>query len=81
MYSNILLYKRLNIHVLEWIKEKIMKSETTNLTIRLDKSVGDDFKNICRELGINPSTAIQIYIKAVIREQRIPFHIALHREN
>ncbi|MBR3324905.1 MAG: type II toxin-antitoxin system RelB/DinJ family antitoxin [Clostridia bacterium] len=58
-----------------------MKSEKTNFTIRLDKSEKDAFTSICQELGINASTAITIFIKTVIRENRIPFTISLTRNN
>lgn len=55
-----------------------MKNEKSNLTIRFDKAEREEFENICNSLGINVSTAIHIFVKAVIREQKIPFTISLH---
>lgn len=47
----------------------------TTITIRVDDTLKKDFDNICDDLGLTNTTAITIFMKTVIREQRIPFEI------
>ena len=49
----------------------------TNLSIRIDDSLKNDFQKICNELGMDMSTAITIFMKQTTRERRIPFDITL----
>ncbi|MFI3228402.1 MAG: type II toxin-antitoxin system RelB/DinJ family antitoxin [Clostridia bacterium] len=50
----------------------------TTLSIRMDENVKKQFDIFCSEVGINTSVAINMFAKTVIREQRIPFDIALN---
>ena len=45
----------------------------SNISIRVNSSLKQDFDNLCNELGFNMSTAITMFIKAAVREQGIPF--------
>ena len=47
----------------------------TTITARVDASDKSKFDNFCSNVGINPSTAINMFVKAVLRENRIPFEI------
>ena len=49
--------------------------ETLNLSVRVDANDKKNFEQFCDEVGMNVSTAINIFIKAVLREQKIPFEI------
>jgi addiction module RelB/DinJ family antitoxin len=44
-------------------------------TIRLNPKVKAEFAKTCAEMGISISTAVNLFAKAVVREQRIPFEI------
>lgn len=46
------------------------------ITARIDEHDKIDFDSFCAAVGINTSTAINMFVKAVIRERRIPFEIA-----
>jgi len=46
------------------------------LTARVDARDKLDFDAFCSNVGINTSTAINMFVKAVLRENRIPFEIA-----
>ncbi len=46
------------------------------LTARVDAKDKLDFDAFCSNVGINTSTAINMFVKAVLRENRIPFEIA-----
>lgn len=48
----------------------------TTLSVRIDKETRDGFGLICREIGITPSAAIQIFIRRMVSERAIPFRVA-----
>ena len=54
---------------------------TTNLDIRTDKVVKEQAEQIFNELGLNMSTAINIFLKTTIREHGIPFDLKLDYPN
>ena len=45
------------------------------ITARVDSSDKSQFDSFCSNVGINTSTAINMFVKAVLRENRIPFEI------
>ncbi len=54
---------------------------TTNLNIRTDKDVKDQAEEIFNELGLNMTTAINIFLRTAIREHGIPFDLKLDVPN
>lgn len=54
---------------------------TTNLNIRTDKEVKDQADKIFNELGLNMTTAINIFLRSAIREHGIPFAVKLDVPN
>lgn len=53
----------------------------TNVNIRMDDGLKQQFDWLCGELGMNMSTAINIFAKTMVRQQRIPFEIGLDVPN
>lgn len=49
--------------------------EQATLSVRVDGADKKGFELFCSNTGMNVSTAINMFIKAVLREQRIPFEI------
>ena len=47
----------------------------TTYSIRMDSDLKKDFDSICEDFGMSPTTAINVFAKAVVRERRIPFEI------
>ena len=45
------------------------------LTARVDESDKSAFDSFCNSVGLTASAAINMYVKAVLRERRIPFEI------
>ncbi len=45
------------------------------LTARVDEKDKVSFDTFCSNVGLNTSTAINLFVKAVLRENRIPFEI------
>jgi DNA-damage-inducible protein J len=45
------------------------------LNIRVDVNDKKNFEQFCSSVGMNVSTAVNMFIKAVLREQKLPFEI------
>ncbi len=45
------------------------------MTISMDDTLKAEFAAVCKEIGMSPSTAINIFARAVVREQGIPFRL------
>lgn len=56
------------------IKGDDIVSQTT-LNVKLDSADKKRFEEFCSETGMNVSVAVNMFIKAVLRESRIPFSI------
>ena len=48
----------------------------STITARVDEKDKARFDAFCSNVGLNTSTAINLFVKAVLREKRIPFEIA-----
>ena len=48
----------------------------TTFSVRMDESLKNQFDNLCKEFGMNASTAFNIFARAVVRERKIPFEIS-----
>ena len=46
------------------------------ISARIDEKDKQAFDNFCSDVGLNTSAAINLFIKAVLRERRIPFEIS-----
>ena len=49
--------------------------ESTTLNIRVNSNDKKNFEQFCNNVGMNVSTAVNMFIKAVLREQKLPFEI------
>jgi DNA-damage-inducible protein J len=49
----------------------------TNLSVRVDEQDKKQFEAFCDSTGMNVSVAVNIFVKAVLREQRIPFEVGV----
>ncbi|MDR2670555.1 MAG: type II toxin-antitoxin system RelB/DinJ family antitoxin [Oscillospiraceae bacterium] len=48
---------------------------TKTFSVRLDSDIKDEFDRFCYAVGINTTTAINMFVRAVVREQRLPFDV------
>lgn len=53
----------------------------TNLNIRTEKAVKEAAENIFAELGLNMTTAVNMFLRQTIRENGIPFSLKLNTPN
>lgn len=54
---------------------------TTNLNIRIDKDIKEQAEVIFAELELNMTTAINMFLRATIRENGIPFSLKFEMPN
>lgn len=45
-------------------------------SVRMDEVLKKQFDALCQEFGMNASTAINVFARAVVRQRRIPFEIS-----
>lgn len=50
---------------------------STLVNFRMDVSVKKELEKVCKELGMNLSTAFNIYARKMIKERRIPFDVSI----
>lgn len=48
-----------------------------DLSIRIEENDKKNFELFCNQTGINVSVAINMFIKTVLREHKIPFEIKI----
>jgi len=51
---------------------------TTAISIRLDSDIKKQFDELCKEFGISTNAAFNLFARAVVRSQAIPFPISLN---
>ena len=52
----------------------------TSITIRVDEQLKKKFDSLCDEFGLSNSAALNMFMKTVVRERRIPFEIKANSE-
>lgn len=56
-------------------------ADTTNISIRMDIELKKQAEKLFNELGMNMTTAFNIFLRQAVRQQRIPFDVALEIPN
>lgn len=58
-----------------------MAGNTTNISIRMDAELKSQADDLFAELGMNISTAFNIFVRQSLREGGIPFDVSLNQPN
>lgn len=58
-----------------------MAASTTDISIRMDSDLKAQADALFEQLGMNLSTAVNIFVRQSLREGRIPFDISLDQPN
>ena len=58
-----------------------MTNNTTNISIRMDADLKAQADALFAELGMNLTTAFNIFVRQALREGGIPFEISLNQPN
>ena len=56
-------------------------ANTTNISIRMDSDLKTQAEALFGELGMNITTAFNIFVRQAVREGKIPFDISLNQPN
>ncbi len=47
----------------------------TTFRVRMDSETKKEFDHFCAQVGMNASTAFNLFVHAVLREKRLPFEV------
>lgn len=50
-------------------------ADTVTLQVRMDRNLKEQMESMLADMGINVSTAINMYAKAIVNQARIPFEL------
>ena len=56
-------------------------NKSTNMSIRIEKELKKEADALFRELGLNTSVAINMFLKQCVRNQSIPFTPSKNNDN
>jgi len=56
-------------------------TNTTNLNIRVDKDIKQQAEELLHEMGLNLSTAVNIFMRQLIKDGGIPFAINTRKDS
>ncbi|WP_432718901.1 type II toxin-antitoxin system RelB/DinJ family antitoxin [Pectinatus frisingensis] len=54
----------------------VTKKKSVTMTMRVDVDLKSQAEMLCDEMGLTMSAAYNVFLKAMVREQAIPFKIA-----
>ena len=70
-------YIKVEVTIME-TTSRTSKTSTTSMTVRLDSSVKKQAQKIYSELGIDMTTAINVFLRQSIRSKGFPFDVNLY---
>ena len=47
----------------------------TTFSVRMDPEVKEQFEEFCSQVGMNTTVAFNMFVRAVLREKRLPFDV------
>jgi DNA-damage-inducible protein J len=56
-------------------------ANSVNISIRMDKELKQQAENLFSALGMNMTTALNIFLRQAVRQRKIPFEISLNTPN
>ena len=52
----------------------------TAFTVRMDSDTKKRFDEICKDFGMSSNTALNVFARTVVKQERIPFEVESQRE-
>ena len=53
---------------------------TVSYNIKIEPEIKEQFDEFCKKIGMNASTAFNVFIHAALREKRIPFELSAEND-
>lgn len=47
----------------------------SNLSVRIEEPIKESFNNLCERMGMNASVAVNIFVRTMLREKKMPFEV------
>jgi len=54
--------------------------EQVNINVKTDKQLKTETEEVLREMGLNLTTAINIYLRTIVKRKEIPFKISTNED-
>lgn len=54
--------------------------EQAAITVRVEREIKEEAVKVFKSVGLNLNAGVEVYLRAVVREQRIPFELAVNRQ-
>ena len=54
---------------------------TKTISIRMDEQLKKDFEELCKDIGLSMSTAMNVFATRAVQENRIPFELGRNIPN
>ena len=67
-----------NKNIAIFAKTSILMGQTA-FTVRMDADVKKQFDNLCKDFGMSANTAFNMFARAVIKQERLPFDVESER--
>ena len=67
-----------NKNIAIFAKTLILMGQTA-FTVRMDADVKKQFDNLCKDFGMSANTAFNMFARAVIKQERLPFDVESER--
>ena len=68
-----------NKHII--IMKGVLNMSNVSMNIRMDKTIKEQAQELFSEFGLDMTTAINMFLRQSIREQKIPFELKLNIPN
>jgi DNA-damage-inducible protein J len=62
-------------------KESVMTKEVSSVSFRIDTDIKNQADTLFSELGLNMTTAFNIFLRQAVREGSIPFTVTVNTPN
>ncbi|MCL2057361.1 MAG: type II toxin-antitoxin system RelB/DinJ family antitoxin [Oscillospiraceae bacterium] len=57
--------------------KEVSSMKQTTFSVRMDAEIKKQFDDFCAQVGMNTTTAFNMFARAVLREKRLPFDVAV----
>ena len=68
------------ITIIRIFAEKAINMGQTAFTVRMDTDIKKKFDDLCKDFGMSANTAFNMFARAVIKQERLPFDVESERQ-
>lgn len=68
--------KQYNISAIRKIARREYMAKTVNFTVRVDADIKEEAEELFKDLGLNLTSAVNIFLRECVRRNGIPFEVS-----